>query len=53
MKNIENNIKNFTTYLEDIIAKDFISNCHINDTVILDNYENQKNISSDNACIEG
>ena len=53
MKNIENNIKNFTTYLEDIIAKDFISNCHINDTVIFDNYENQTDISSDNACIEG
>ena len=46
MKNISNNIKNFTSYLEDIIAKDFISNCQINDTIIVD-------ISSDSACIEG
>jgi len=52
MKKITNNIKNFTSYLEDLIAKDFVSSCEINDSVIVDNYEKEKDILSDSVCIE-
>ena len=52
MKNIINNVNDFTSYLEGIIAKYFISSCEKNNTAKNDNNKKEKDISSDSVCIE-